>query len=266
MIQKNIKRFALGIEYDGSFYHGWQRQKKVSSIQEEIERALSMIANHNINITCAGRTDAGVHSIGQVVHFSTTAIRKKSSWIIGTNSYLSQYISVLWIKKVPSCFHARYSAISRSYRYIIYNNTIRSAIFQNQTNHVYKKLDVNKMQFEAQFLLGEHDFTSFRALNCQSYSPFRKIIKLHVFRFKDWVIIDIIANSFLYHMVRNIVGSLIEIGISKKKEFWMKELLQKKDRDYAGATAPAKGLYLVFVEYPLHFDLPKSKYLSFFFK
>ncbi|QCI20933.1 tRNA pseudouridine(38-40) synthase TruA [Buchnera aphidicola (Hyperomyzus lactucae)] len=263
MVKKDIKRFALGIEYDGSFYHGWQRQKKVPSIQEEIEKALSIIANHSINITCAGRTDAGVHSIGQVVHFNTTAVRTKLSWTMGTNSYLSQYISVIWVKKVPQSFHARYSAIARSYRYIIYNNSIRSAIFQNKTNHVYKKLDVSKMQFEAQFLLGEHDFTSFRALGCQSHSPWRKITKLNIFRFKHWVIIDIVANSFLHHMVRNIVGSLIEIGVSKKKEFWIQELLQKKDRNYAGATAPAKGLYLIFVEYPLHFNLPNKNIVLF---
>ncbi|QIQ41797.1 MAG: tRNA pseudouridine(38-40) synthase TruA [Buchnera aphidicola (Microlophium carnosum)] len=266
MVQDNIKRFALGVEYDGSLYHGWQRQKSVFSIQEEIETALSIIANHKIDVICAGRTDAGVHSIGQVVHFSTTAVRKKSSWSIGVNSYLSKNVSIVWIKEVPENFHARYSAITRSYRYIIYNYSLRSAIFQNKSYHIYRKLNVKKMYSEAQFLLGEHDFTSFRALSCQSCSPWRKITKLNVFRFHDWVIIDITANSFLHHMVRNIVGSLIEIGMSKKKDFWMKELLQKKDRNYAGVTAPAKGLYLVYVQYPLHFNLPKLEYTSIFFK
>lgn len=266
MAKKNIKRFALGIEYDGSFYHGWQRQKRVSSIQEEIERALSIIADHKIDVICAGRTDTGVHSIGQVIHFSTTSVRKKSSWSIGANSYLSKNIAIVWVKEVPESFHARYSAITRSYRYMIYNHSVRSAIFHTKINHIYRKLNAEKMYSEAQFLLGEHDFTSFRALSCQSYSPWRKIIKLNVFRFKNWVVIDITANSFLHHMVRNIVGSLIEIGISKKKEFWIKELLQKKDRNYAGATAPAKGLYLAYVEYPLHFNLPRSPYASIFFK
>ncbi|QCI17603.1 tRNA pseudouridine(38-40) synthase TruA [Buchnera aphidicola (Acyrthosiphon lactucae)] len=266
MAFNNIKRFALGVEYDGSLYYGWQSQKRVPSIQAEIERALSIIANHKVDVICAGRTDAGVHSIGQVIHFNTTAVRKKSSWSIGVNSYLSKNISIVWVREVPESFHARYSAITRSYRYIIYNYSLRSAIFQNKINHIYRKLNVNKMYSEAQFLLGEHDFTSFRALSCQSYSPFRNIKKLNVFRLNHWVIIDITANSFLHHMVRNIVGSLIEIGISKKKEFWIKELLQKKDRNYAGATAPAKGLYLVYVEYPLHFNLPKSPYTSIFFK
>lgn len=219
MIKNNIKRFALGVEYDGSFYHGWQSQKTVPTIQEEVEKALSIIANHKIDVICAGRTDAGVHSIGQVIHFSTTTIRKKSSWILGTNSYLSKYISIIWIKEVSEHFHARYSAITRSYRYIIYNYPFRSAIFQDKSNHVYKILNIDKMNFEAQFLLGEHDFTSFRGLNCQSHSPFRKIIKLNIWRHEAWVIIDIVANSFLYHMVRNIVGTLIEIGLSKKKNF-----------------------------------------------
>lgn len=255
-----MKKFALGVEYDGSFYHGWQRQKSESTIQEEVEKALSIIANHKINVVCAGRTDAGVHSIGQVIHFSTNAVRKKSSWIIGANSHLSKYISVVWIKRVAEYFHARYSVIARSYRYIIYNYSFRSAIFENKLNHVYRKLDEKKMNSEAQFLLGEHDFTSFRALGCQSHSPYRNILKLNVWRRDDWVIIDITADSFLHHMVRNIVGSLIKIGVSKKQKFCIRELLEKKNRRYSGPTAPAKGLYLLFVQYPLCFNLPNFKY------
>lgn len=260
MIKHKIKKFALGVEYDGSFYHGWQRQKTVVSIQEEIENALSIIADHKINITCAGRTDAGVHSIGQVIHFDTIAIRKDSSWTIGVNSYLSKDISIKWIRTVPKYFNARYSAITRSYRYIIYNHSFRSAIFHNRSNHIYRKLNVYDMHHASQFLLGEHDFSSFRALSCQSNSPWRKIIKLNVYRQNDWVIIDITANSFLHHMVRNIVGSLIEIGVSKRKKYWMKELLKKKNRSYAGATAPPRGLYLLFVEYPSCFNIPQLSY------
>lgn len=255
-----MKKIVLGIEYDGTFYHGWQRQKNVPSIQEEIEKALSIIANHNIEVISAGRTDAGVHSTGQVIHFNTTAIRKITSWTIGVNSYLSKYISILWAKEISEKFHARYSAITRSYRYIIYNHNFRTPIFHNRVNHVYKKLDVNKMNFEAQFLLGEHDFTSFRGSNCQSSSPWKKIINLDVQRVDNWVIIDITANSFLYHMVRNIVGSLIEIGTLQKKDFWIKKLLKEKNRCHAGTMAPAKGLYLVYVEYPSHFNLPIKKY------
>ncbi|ANZ22429.1 tRNA pseudouridine synthase A [Buchnera aphidicola (Diuraphis noxia)] len=260
-----MKKIVLGVEYDGTFYHGWQRQKNVPSIQEEIETALSRIANHKIKVTCAGRTDTGVHGIGQVIHFYTKSIREKKSWTIGTNNYLSPHISIMWAKTVSKEFHARYSAISRSYRYVIYNNNSRTAIFRNRAYHFYRTLNAKKMNFESQFLLGEHDFTSFRALNCQSHSPWRNITKLNVRRFCDWVIIDITANSFLYHMVRNIVGSLIEIGTSNKKDFCIQKLLRKKNRRFAGMTAPAKGLYLTKVDYPLHFHLPIKTYDSIFY-
>ncbi|QCI23750.1 tRNA pseudouridine(38-40) synthase TruA [Buchnera aphidicola (Macrosiphoniella sanborni)] len=265
MILNDIKKFALGIEYNGSSYHGWQMQKNVSSIQEEVERALSKIANHKINIVCAGRTDAGVHSIGQVVHFYTTAKRKKISWLIGTNRYLSRDISVKWVQEVPGNFHSRYSAIARSYRYIIYNNDVRSVFFPNKLYFVHKKLNEKKMFSEAQCLLGEHDFTSFRSIGCQSFSSWRKIIKLNIFRSNNFIIIDIKANSFLYHMVRNIVGSLIEVGANKKKEFWIQELLTKQNRNYAAATAPARGLYLSSIEYPLHFNIPRPKHTAILF-
>ncbi|CAL4320654.1 tRNA pseudouridine(38-40) synthase TruA [Buchnera aphidicola] len=251
-----IKKFALCVEYNGGNYHGWQRQKNVSSIQEEIEKSLSMIANHKIDVICAGRTDAGVHSIGQVIHFNTISIRKKSAWTIGANHYLSKDISIKWIKEVPENFHARYSALSRSYRYIIYNYNLRTSFFNYGYNHIHQKLDILKMNNAAQYLLGEHDFSAFKSANCQSSSSCRKIFKLKISRLNNWIIIDITANAFLYHMVRNIVGSLIEIGISKKKENWMKILLQKKDRNLAGPTAASKGLYLFSVEYPIFFNLP----------
>jgi len=258
-IKNDKKKIALGIQYDGSAYHGWQFQKTVSSVQEELENAISRISNHKVNVTCAGRTDAGVHSMGQVVHFKTNSVRKESSWTMGVNTYLSKYISVQWVREVPIFFNARSSAIDRSYRYIIYNNTFRSGIFHNQYKHVYKKLDEFKMNSASQYLLGEHDFTSFRAVNCQSKSPWKKIKKLHVWRCNNLVIIDITANSFLYHMVRNIVGSLIEIGTSKRKKYWIKELLNKRNRIYGGPTVEPQGLYLFFVKYPDYFNLPKFK-------
>ncbi|QNS01920.1 MAG: tRNA pseudouridine(38-40) synthase TruA [Buchnera aphidicola (Pentalonia nigronervosa)] len=264
MKKHQIKKFALGIEYDGSAYHGWQRQKTVPSIQEEIENVLSYIANHKVKVTCAGRTDAGVHSIGQVVHFNTTSNRNESSWTVGVNSYLSHNIAVKWIKEVPKHFNARYSAVTRTYRYIIYNYSFRSSIFYNKSNHIYKKLNTDDMFFESQYLLGEHDFSSFRAIGCQSYSPWRKITQLNVYRRNNWVIIEITANSFLHHMVRNIVGVLIEIGLAKRKKYWMQELLKKKNRLYAGITAPSKGLYLSFVEYPAYFNLPQMSYVPVF--
>ncbi|QFQ32932.1 tRNA pseudouridine(38-40) synthase TruA [Buchnera aphidicola (Aphis fabae)] len=255
MMEKKIKKFALGVEYNGEYYHGWQCQKKHPSVQEEVEQCLSKIANHKVDVICAGRTDSGVHSIGQVIHFQTTSIRSTYAWTVGVNTYLSKNISITWVKEVPEYFNARYSAIRRTYRYIIYNSVCRSSILYKKSNHVYKKLNVLKMNSEAQHLLGEHDFSSFQALGCQSYSARRKITKINVYRINNLVMIDITANSFLYHMVRNIVGSLIQIN-SINQENIMKNLLKKKNRNYAGPTAPAKGLYLLYVQYPKCFNLP----------
>ncbi|CAL4320964.1 tRNA pseudouridine synthase A [Buchnera aphidicola (Protaphis terricola)] len=268
MIQKKIKTFALGVEYDGSNYHGWQSQENYPSIQKEIEQCLSKIANHKVYVFCAGRTDAGVHSIGQVIHFKTTSIRSNYNWTVGINTYLSKNISIKWIKEVPNFFHSRYSAVSRTYRYIIYNNIFRSSILYNYTNHVYKKLNISKINFEAQYLLGNHDFSSFRASGCQSNTPFRSIKKINIYRINNFVIFDITANSFLYRMVRNIIGSLIKINFLNKKDI-IKEILKKKNRYYAGPTAPSKGLYLLSVEYPKCFNLPifknnLSKYYNIF--
>lgn len=227
MIEKKVQKFALGVEYHGEYYHGWQYQKNRPSVQEEVEKCLSRIANHKVNVICAGRTDAGVHSIGQVVHFKTFAIRSKYAWTVGVNNYLSKNISIKWIKEVPDYFNARYSAVRRTYRYLIYNSICRSSILYQQSNHIYKKLNVLKMHDEAQSLLGEHDFSSFQALGCQSYSAKRKITRIDVYRINNFVVIDITANSFLYHMVRNIVGSLVQANFINKKNI-MKDLLKKK--------------------------------------
>ncbi|XBC39403.1 MAG: tRNA pseudouridine(38-40) synthase TruA [Buchnera aphidicola (Nurudea shiraii)] len=251
------KKIALGIEYQGSNYHGWQYQRLVPSIQEKVELALSVIANHAVKVYCAGRTDAGVHSTGQVIHFYTSSERDYKAWTIGVNCYLPQDISILWKKEVLESFHARYSALSRRYRYIIYNYKCRSSIFLKRFYNFYKKLDVFKMNRAAQYLVGEHDFTSFRSINCQSSTPVRNIMFIKVFSLNRLVIIDIIANSFLYRMVRNIVGCLIEVGISKYREHWIKELLLSKDRKLASSTVKSEGLYLVEVIYPNIFRIPK---------
>ncbi|XBC44014.1 MAG: tRNA pseudouridine(38-40) synthase TruA [Buchnera aphidicola (Floraphis choui)] len=260
----NYKKIALGIEYQGTNYHGWQYQKSVSNIQEKVEKALSIIANHTVNVYCAGRTDTGVHSTGQVIHFYTSSIRNYNSWIFGVNRYLPKDISILWKKEVPEFFHARHSALSRRYRYIIYNHKYRSSIFFKGLYNFYKKLDVFKMNRAAQYLIGEHDFTSFRAIKCQSATPIRKIMFLKVFSMHRLVVIDITADAFLYHMVRNIVGCLIEIGVSKHNEFWIKELLLSKNRKLAAFTAKPEGLYLVQVTYPKIFNLPNSSIGPFF--
>lgn len=250
-------KLALGIEYDGSRYYGWQRQQEVRSVQEKLERALTKVANHPVSVFCAGRTDAGVHGTGQVVHFETTAQRADGAWTLGINANLPDDIAVRWVKAVPDVFHARFSATARRYRYVIYNQRLRPAILGRGVTHFYHPLDAEKMHRAGQCLLGENDFTSFRAVQCQSRTPWRNVIHLNVTRQGPYVIVDIKANAFVHHMVRNIVGSLMEIGCGNQHEGWMAELLAAKDRTLAAATAKAEGLYLVAVDYPSHFDLPQ---------
>ncbi|CAL4042467.1 tRNA pseudouridine synthase A [Buchnera aphidicola (Phyllaphis fagi)] len=252
-----IIKFAIGLEYDGSGYHGWQYQKKgILSIQQELETAISLVANHKVHVVCSGRTDAGVHSIGQVAHFNTISIRKNISWILGINTYLPSDISIQWIKQVNNYFHARYSAISRSYRYVIYNDKYRSSLFRNKSNHIHHDLNIQLMYQASRFIIGEHDFTSFRSKKCQSKTPLRKVTYINIFKYRMFIYIDIIANSFLQHMVRNIVGCLIEIGIMKKKIEWMQEILEKKNRKFCAPTSSASGLYLFTVNYPYFFHIP----------
>jgi tRNA pseudouridine38-40 synthase len=250
-------RIALGIEYDGAAYYGWQRQKDVVSVQQELEKALTKIANHTVTVNCAGRTDAGVHGTGQVVHFETDAVRKDVAWTLGVNANLPDDIAVRWIKHVDQSFHARFSATARRYRYIIYNSEFRPGILRTGLSHYHMQLDAQKMQLAGQSILGEQDFTSFRALHCQANSPVRTIEYLNVTRRSNFIIIDIKANAFLHHMVRNIAGSLIEIGRGKQNIDWLTTLLSMKDRSKAAATAKPGGLYLVEVDYPEQFDLPR---------
>jgi len=251
-------RIALGIEYDGTRYFGWQRQKEVRSVQQELEKALSVVANHEIEVQCAGRTDAGVHGTGQVVHFDTEAIRKPVAWTMGVNANLPSDIAVRWSKEVPEQFHARFSATARRYRYIIFNSKLRPAILGSGMSHYHGDLDVEKMHVAGQYLLGENDFTSFRAVHCQSRSPWRNIMHLNVTRHGQYVVIDIKANAFVHHMVRNIAGSLIVVGKGEQSPEWIQWLLQQQDRKLAGATAKAEGLYLVDVDYPDEFSLPSA--------
>lgn len=255
--QKPVHKIALGIEYDGSKYYGWQRQNEVRSVQEKLEKALSQVANEPINVLCAGRTDAGVHGTGQVVHFETTAVRKDAAWTLGVNANLPGDIAVRWVKAVPDDFHARFSATARRYRYVIYNQRLRPAVLSQGVTHFYEPLDAERMDRAAQCLIGENDFTSFRAVQCQSRTPWRNVMHINVSRFGAYVVVDIKANAFVHHMVRNIVGSLMEVGAGHQPESWIAELLAAKDRTLAAATAKAEGLYLVSVDYPDRFDLPK---------
>ncbi len=252
-------RIALGVEYDGACFHGWQRQNEVISVQQHLEEALTRIANEPIRVVCAGRTDAGVHATGQVVHFETTSQRPDRAWTLGINTYLPDTISVRWVKAVPEDFHARFSATARRYRYIIYNNTLRSGILANGVTHIYGDLDHELMNEAAQKLVGKHDFSSFRAVNCQAKTATRTMSHIRVKRMGDYIVIDVQANAFLHHMVRNITGTLVAIGHKEKPVEWVDELLEVKDRTKAGITALPNGLYLVHVTYPETFALPKLK-------
>ena len=251
-----ITRIALAVEYDGSQYHGWQRQQEVDSVQARLEAALSRVANEPITVVCAGRTDAGVHATYQIVHFDTVAQRPDQAWIFGGAHALPANISLAWVRTVSSEFHARFGALSRSYRYVILNRQTRSAVYHGHVTWWRESLDAQLMHEAGQCLLGTHDFTSFRAKGCQAHSPIRTVHAFSVTRAGDFIYIDITANAFLHHMVRNIVGSLLPIGAGLQPVDALASLLQIKLRALAGITAPAAGLYLVNVVYPAQFALP----------
>jgi len=259
-------RWAFGIEYNGTNYHGWQSQHdpQLNTVQGCVERAITKIANHQIQVVCAGRTDRGVHAVGQVIHFDTDAERKPKAWLAGTNCYLPDDTRVLWAQLVDEEFHARYTAIARHYRYIIYNSPIRPAILREQVTWFPTFLQTDKMQLAGNFLLGEHDFSAFRGADCQAKTTIRRLESLTVVRQKDFVIIDIRANAFLHHMVRNIVGVLQEIGIGKREPNWAQEVLLGRKRSLGGVTADASGLYLTQVIYPSPWDFPVSQVITFF--
>lgn len=249
-------KYAACIEYDGTPYCGWQRLSHAPSVQAEVESALSQVANHTVELTCAGRTDSGVHGIGQIVHFESDAKREEKAWRMGCNTNLPDDIALRWIQPISDDFHARFSALSRRYRYIISNHKTRPALLNNKVCWMRNGLDENAMQTAANHLLGENDFSSFRASGCQAKHAMRELQDITVTRDGDYVYVDIVANAFLHHMVRNIVGSLFEVGSGERHSDWFLELLNIKDRTQAGITAPACGLYFVSVKYPEEFDLP----------
>ncbi len=250
-------RIVLGIAYEGTNYHGWQRQENnLPTIQGYLEAALSKVADEPISVVTAGRTDRGVHALGQVVHFDTTATRAERAWVLGTNAYLPASIRVHWAKPTEENFHARFSAFARSYHYIIYNQSTHSANFANKSGWYIKTLNEDQMQTAAAYLIGEHDFTSFRAGGCQAKSPVRLLHYLTIRREKKFIIIDIKANGFLHHMVRNIVGVLLPIGAGECSPEWMQQVLEARDRTQAGITAPAAGLYFERAYYPEHYQIP----------
>jgi tRNA pseudouridine38-40 synthase len=250
-----VQRLALGVEYVGTGFAGWQRQPGAPTIEAAVARALQHVAAHDVSLVCGGRTDAGVHALGQVVHFDTGAVRSMRSWALGANAVLPPTIAVRWALPVPAWFHARFSALQRRYRYRILNATTRSAFAAHRAAWVRAPLDVLAMRSAAALLVGEHDFSAFRAAGCQSRSPVRRIDAIVVDRDGEWLQVDIAANAFLHHMVRNIVGALIAVGRGEHAPDWAGEVLAGRDRRRAAATAPAEGLCLASIVYPHAFGL-----------
>lgn len=250
-------RFALGVEYDGSGFSGWESQPGQRTVQSTLESALtSVAADSPVALVCAGRTDAGVHAVAQVVHFDSEAERAPHEWVLGANSNMSDDVSVRWASPVAESFHARYSAVCRHYRYVIQNRRERSALLRRRTAWERAPLGITAMGAAARSLLGEHDFSSFRAAGCQANSAVRRVVSIDVQRRGELVFIDIAANAFLQHMVRNVAGVLIEIGKGKREPDWARELLEARDRTRGAATAPPQGLYLRRIDYPPEHGLP----------
>jgi tRNA pseudouridine38-40 synthase len=249
-------RIALGLEYDGAAYSGWQAQRTLRTVQQVTERALSSVAAEPVSLVAAGRTDAGVHAAGQVAHFDTSARRTMRAWVLGTNSALPEDVGVAWAVPVPGHFHARYCAEARTYRYVIGNRMARPALSARRAAWVWRALDAARMAEAAAFLIGEHDFSAFRSTECQAKSPVRRLQRLTVVRHGDWVVIEATANAFLHHMMRNIAGLLVAVGKGEAPPAWAREVLAGRDRTRSAATAPAAGLYLWEVRYPAAFVLP----------
>jgi len=254
-----LARIAVGIEYDGSAFAGWQTQQSLRTVQAVLEKALGAVAAESVNLVCAGRTDAGVHARAQVAHFDTDAERGTRSWILGANSEAPPDVAVSWALPVSAHFHARYSATARVYRYLVLNRTARSALCAARAAWVTRALDEERMAEAAAHLVGEHDFSAFRSSECQARSPVRRLTRLGVERRGDWIAIEAEANAFLHHMVRNIAGLLLAIGRGDAAPDWAREVLQGRDRTRAPATAPAHGLYLLQVRYPQAFGLPQAQ-------
>ncbi len=251
-------RIAMGLEYDGTGFHGWQTQDRVRTVQATLEGAIAAVADHPIAVHCAGRTDAGVHALEQVVHFQTRASRSERAWVLGTNVNLPPDCAVRWVHPVPDSFHARFAATARHYRYRILTRRTRSALERSRALWIHQPLDLARMREAACALVGEHDFSSFRAVACQAKSPVRRVLYLELAESDQGIDLRIGANGFLQHMVRNIAGVLVAIGRGDAPARWTAELLAVRDRTLGGVTAPPQGLYFVRADYPEIFGLPQS--------
>ena len=251
------RRVAAIVEYDGTGFAGWQSQTHSASIQDAVEKAIGFVAGHPVSAICAGRTDAGVHAVGQVVHFDTTALRTPRAWVLGANTRLPPSIALQWAGEVPVGFHARHAAVRRIYRYYILNRSARSALHRTRTAWIHQGLDVEAMQCAARVLLGEHDFSAFRSIECQSKTPVRRVQRIQVERSgEDTLWLEIEATAYLHHMVRNIVGTLLDVQRAADPAAAMARILAGGQRREAGMTAPAAGLYLLRVEYPAVYGIP----------
>lgn len=250
-------RIALGIQYHGVGFYGWQKQPNLLTIQSTLETALAKIANEPVELFCAGRTDANVHAIDQVVHFDTRAKRHIDAWIWGTNSHLPPNITVRWARAVDYHFHARFKAKARQYCYVIFNHPIRPAILHSHVAWYYYPLDIERMRRASRYLLGEQDFSSFRSAYCHSKSPMRLLMSIEIQRYGDYIFLELTANAFLHHMVRNIAGTLMKIGAGRREPEWMQAVIAAKSRKAAAETAPAEGLYLTKVTYPEPYLFPQ---------
>ena len=251
-----MPRFALGVEYDGSNYAGWQQQRHAPSVQQALERALAQVAAHPVELVAAGRTDAGVHALEMVAHFDAHAARPLHAWVLGANANLADDVSVLWAHPVPDAFHARHDARSRRYLYRILDRRVRPALERRRVCWVRQPLDVEAMHAAAQALVGHHDFSAFRAAECQSPTPLRRLTDVAVRRNGRHVEVHVRANAFLHHMVRNIAGSLILVGRGERSVDWLGQVLLGRDRTRAGPTAPPQGLYFAGAEYADELGLP----------
>ena len=266
---QGLRRIVLGVQYDGTPWQGWQTQPHGLTVQDKLESALRQFTLSEIATVCAGRTDSGVHAVEQVVHFDTPVVREMASWVRGVNAFLPSSIAVRWACEVAADpplaaagrdngFHARFSATSRTYHYLLYNHAVRSPLLHGKVGWTFRPLDVASMQEAAQYLVGQHDFSSFRAVECQARSPIRTMESLQVRRQGDMIILTLKANAFLQHMVRNIVGSLIMVGNGKQSTQWLAQVLEQRDRSCAAPTFMADGLYLARVDYPAHWVLPQE--------
>ena len=251
-------RIALGVEYDGNAFHGWQTQPGGGTVQDVLQEALARIAGEAVDVVCAGRTDAGVHATGQVVHFDTQVRRPLTAWVRGVNTFLPPAVSVVWAQPVADDFHARFSAFGRRYRYLLLNRPQRPGVGHGRVGWDHHPLDVGCMQQAAALIIGEYDFSAFRAAGCQAKTPVKTMREASVRRLGELIVFDFEASAFLHHMVRNLVGSLVYIGQGRQPVGWMRELLAMKDRTQAAPTFAADGLYLVGVRYEAHWGVPET--------